>query len=132
VPTGEIDDLDAKPPVEGSDEPAPTELETEDVVVGDGAEAKKGDQVSVQYVGALYEDGTEFDSSWDRGSEPFEFELGSGSVIKGWDQGLVGMKEGGRRILTIPADLAYGAAGSPPSIPGDATLVFVVDLESVN
>lgn len=132
TPTGEIDDLDAKPPVEASDDPAPTKLEIEDIVEGDGAEAKKGDEIGVQYVGALYDDGTEFDSSWDRGSEPFEFKLGSGSVIKGWDQGLEGMKVGGRRKLTIPADLGYGAAGSPPSIPGDATLVFIVDLESVN
>lgn len=132
VPTGEIDDLDAKPPIEASDDPAPTELEVEDIIEGDGDEAKKGDQVSVQYVGALYDDGTEFDSSWDRGAEPFEFKLGSGSVIKGWDQGLEGMKVGGRRKLTIPADLGYGAAGSPPSIPADATLVFIVDLKSVN
>jgi peptidylprolyl isomerase len=82
-------------------------------------------------VGVDYASGAEFDSSWSRGNEPLNFELGAGDVIPGWDEGVVGMKEGGRRQLTIPPDLAYGPAGSPPDIGPDATLVFVIDLESV-
>ena len=87
--------------------------------------------VKVQYVGALFDTGQEFDASWDRG-EPFELTLGGGTVIQGWDQGLVGMKAGGRRELTIPPDLGYGPQGSPPSIPANATLIFVVDMLSIN
>ena len=79
----------------------------------------------------LLADGTPFDNSFDRG-EPFEFNLGAGMVIPGWDQGVAGMKEGGRRVLTIPSDLGYGDAGAPPTIPPGATLVFVVDLEKIN
>ncbi len=124
------ENLDERPKLSGTSEPAPTALVKEDIVVGDGAEAKQGDTVKVQYVGALYEDGTEFDASWDR-NEPFEFQLGAGQVIPGWDQGVEGMKVGGRRVLVIPPDLGYGAQGSPPTIPGGATLVFVVDLEDV-
>ncbi len=125
-------DLTIKPEPEGSDAPPPSTLVTDDVVEGDGAEAKSGDTVSVQYVGVDYVTGAEFDSSWSRGNEPFEFQLGAGMVIPGWDQGIVGMKEGGRRVLTIPSDLAYGPAGQPPDIGPDAALVFVVDLESVS
>ena len=84
----------------------------------------------MQYVGVLYDGGTEFDASWNSG-EPFPFKLGNGDVIKGWDQGIVGMKEGGRRKLIIPPDLAYGPEGQPPTIPPNATLVFVVDLKKV-
>lgn len=124
-------DTSTKPVIEGSDAPPPTKLETEDIKVGTGPAAKSGDQVSVQYVGALYDSGKEFDASWDRG-EPFQFTLGSGQVIKGWDEGVAGMKAGGRRKLVIPPDLGYGAAGSPPSIPANATLVFVVDLVSID
>jgi peptidylprolyl isomerase len=121
-------DLTEKPvPATGGD--PPTELVSEDIVEGDGAEAKAGDKITVQYVGVDFATGEEFDSSWD--GEPFEFELGSGQVIPGWDQGVVGMKEGGRRQLTIPPDLAYGPQGSPPAIGPDATLAFVIDLESV-
>ena len=120
-----------KPEVNVPDGPPPKELQIEDLQEGDGAEAKAGDNVSVQYVGVLYDGGTEFDSSYDTG-QPFQFQLGSGQVIPGWDQGLVGMKVGGRRQLTIPPDLAYGAQGQPPTIPGNATLVFVIDLVSVN
>jgi peptidylprolyl isomerase len=84
----------------------------------------------MQYVGVAFSTGEEFDASWDRG-EPFEFTLGNGDVIAGWDEGIVGMKEGGRRKLTIPAEQAYGAQGSPPTIGPNETLVFVVDLEKI-
>jgi peptidylprolyl isomerase len=125
-----LTDTSAKPVIEVPDEPPPTELVTEDIVTGDGATAEAGDQVSVQYVGVDYETGEQFDASWDTG-QPFEFELGGGSVIPGWDEGIEGMKVGGRRELTIPPDLAYGAQGQPPAIGPDATLVFVVDLLDV-
>jgi FKBP-type peptidyl-prolyl cis-trans isomerase len=127
---GDPKDLENKPRVDVPKGDPPEELETEDIVKGKGKAAKKGDNVTVQYVGVLYEDGTEFDSSWDR-NEPFPFELGAGMVIPGWDEGVAGMKEGGRRKLIIPADKAYGAQGQPPTIPPNAALVFVVDLEKV-
>ncbi|MGK2954636.1 MAG: FKBP-type peptidyl-prolyl cis-trans isomerase [Solirubrobacterales bacterium] len=123
-------DLETKPKIEPSSE-EPTELETADVVEGEGPEAVEGDDVSVQYVGVLTDTGKEFDSSWSRDSEPFEFKLGEGGVIPGWDQGIPGMKVGGRRVLVIPPDLAYGTQGSPPTIPGNSTLTFVVDLEAI-
>jgi peptidylprolyl isomerase len=123
-------DLNERPVITSSSEPPPNRVETDDIVVGEGPAAKDGDTVSVQYVGAVYDTGTEFDASWDRG-EAFDFTLGDGQVIKGWDEGVVGMKVGGRRKLVIPPDLAYGAQGSPPLIPGDATLTFVVDLEAI-
>jgi FKBP-type peptidyl-prolyl cis-trans isomerase len=104
----------------------PTNLVKEDTVVGKGPEAKKGDKVSVHYTGTLT-DGTKFDSSRDR-NEPFEFTLGAGMVIKGWDEGVAGMKKGGKRKLTIPSELGYGKSGSPPKIPPDATLVFDIEL----
>jgi peptidylprolyl isomerase len=109
---------------------APTQLEVKDLKTGNGAEAKAGDQVSVQYIGVLYDNGSKFDSSYDHG-QPFSFKLGGGNVIPGWDQGVAGMKVGGRRELIIPPDLAYGAQGQPPTIPPNATLVFVIDLVSV-
>ena len=109
--------------------PGPTKLEITDDVVGKGREAKTGDTVKVHYTGTLM-NGTKFDSSRDRG-EPFEFTLGKGSVIKGWDQGVVGMKVGGKRKLVIPYDLAYGEAGSPPSIPPKAALKFDIELIEV-
>ncbi len=108
----------------------PSELESEDVVKGKGATARSGDNVTVQYVGVSFSNGQEFDASWDRG-EPFEFTLGSGQVIPGWDEGVAGMKEGGRRKLTIPPDMAYGPQGSPPAIGPNETLVFVIDLQKV-
>lgn len=120
-----------KPTVEVPAGPAPDELVVEDIEEGDGAEAESGDTVSVNYVGVLYENGEEFDASFDTG-QPFEFQLGAGNVIPGWDQGVEGMKVGGRRQLIIPPELAYGAQGSPPDIPPDSTLVFVIDLLSVN
>ncbi|RJQ28596.1 FKBP-type peptidyl-prolyl cis-trans isomerase [Candidatus Parcubacteria bacterium] len=100
----------------------------EDVVVGNGAEAINGKMVTVHYAGTL-EDGTKFDSSYDRG-QPFEFTLGEGSVIQGWDLGLLGMKVGGKRLLTIPPELGYGASGYGP-IPPQATLTFTVELLGV-
>ena len=109
----------------------PKELVTNDLVEGTGEEAESGDEVSVQYVGVNYKTGREFDSSWSR-NEPFPFTLGKGEVIPGWDQGVVGMKVGGRRELIIPPELAYGPAGSPPAIGPNETLVFVIDLEAVN
>lgn len=127
VPT----DLKTKPKVPKGSGEAPSELKGDDVVVGKGKEAKKGDKVSVQYVGVLFKNGKEFDSSWKRKQEPFEFTIGEGSVIKGWDQGVPGMKVGGRRTLVIPADLAYGAAGSPPNIGPDEPLIFVIDLKKI-
>lgn len=110
--------------------PGPTKLETEDVVVGKGREAKTGDTVHVQYTGTLT-NGKKFDSSYDHGGDPFKFTLGKGAVIKGWDQGVVGMKVGGKRKLRIPADLGYGAKGSG-EIPPGAGLVFDVELVSVD
>jgi peptidyl-prolyl cis-trans isomerase A (cyclophilin A) len=104
-------------------------LRIEDLEVGTGPEASSGDTVSVHYVGTLT-DGKEFDSSRKHG-QPFSFELGAGRVIKGWDQGVAGMRVGGKRKLTIPPDLAYGARGSPPVIPADATLVFEVEMLEV-
>ena len=123
-------DTTVKPTIEAPTDPAPTELVINDIVEGTGPAAKDGDAVSVQYVGALYDTGEEFDASWDRG-EPFDLTLGGGTVIAGWDQGLVGMKAGGRRELIIPPDLGYGPQGSSPSIPADATLIFVVDMISI-
>lgn len=106
-----------------------TELKVIDIVVGTGAEAVAGKTVSVHYVGTLT-DGTKFDSSRDRGT-PFSFLLGSGQVIKGWDEGVAGMKVGGKRSLVIPPELGYGAAGAPGAIPGNATLNFEVELLEV-
>ena len=104
-------------------------LKIEDVVVGTGAEAQKGKQVSVHYTGWLT-DGTKFDSSKDRG-QPFGFALGRGQVIQGWDDGVAGMKVGGKRKLTIPPELGYGPAGAGGVIPPNATLVFEVELLGV-
>ncbi len=101
----------------------------DDVKFGNGEEVKKGDKVSVHYVGAL-KNGEEFDNSRKRG-EPFEFTVGGGQVIKGWDEGLVGMKVGGSRVLVVPAEMAYGDAGVGP-IPGGATLVFAIELVSID
>ena len=108
----------------------PNGLTWQDVVEGTGAEAKKGHDVSVHYTGWLM-DGTKFDSSKDRG-DPFEFPLGAGHVIKGWDEGVAGMKIGGTRKLTIPPSLGYGARGAGGVIPPNATLVFEVELLGLN
>jgi peptidylprolyl isomerase len=119
--------LSTEPKVTPSSGSAPTKLVSKDLITGTGKEAKAGDTVTVNYVGVLYKGGKEFDASWKR-KEPFQFKLGEGQVIKGWDQGVAGMKVGGRRELIIPSELAYGKTGSPPAIPANAPLVFVIDL----
>jgi peptidylprolyl isomerase len=119
-----------KPKVTVPEGAPPTKLVIKELEEGSGAEAKAGDEVTVQYVGVDYKNGKEFDSSWSR-HEPFAFQLGVGQVIPGWDQGIEGMKVGGRRELIIPPELAYGKAGSPPAIGPNETLIFVVDLLAV-
>jgi len=104
-------------------------LQYQDLVVGTGAEAIAGKSVSVHYTGLL-QDGSKFDSSLDRG-QPFTFTLGAGQVIPGWDEGVAGMKVGGKRKLVVPPDLGYGAQGYPPVIPANATLIFEVELLEV-
>ena len=132
--TGGDDDGDpaegTKPQVDVPEGPPPKQLEVRDITEGDGAEASAGDTVEVEYLGVSYSNGREFDSSWER-PEPFTFQLGAGQVIPGWDQGIDGMKVGGRRELVIPPDLAYGKQGSPPAIKLNETLVFIVDLLDV-
>ncbi len=123
--------LATKPKVEAGKGAKPTKLVTKDLVTGTGAEAKKGSTVYVNYVGVLWKNGEEFDSSWKR-NEPFQFTIGQGQVIKGWDNGVVGMKVGGRRELQIPSEEGYKQAGSPPKIPGNEALIFVIDLLKVS
>jgi peptidylprolyl isomerase len=120
-----------RPEVDRPDGDIPFELVIDDVVVGDGAEATNGSKVSVHYVGVAFRTGEEFDASWDRG-QPFEFRLGKGQVIPGWDAGVQGMKVGGRRKLTIPSAMAYGARGAGGVIQPHEPLVFVVDLLDVS
>lgn len=119
-----------KPGVDIPEGSPPQELQVEDVVVGDGDEARPGHHVSVHYVGVAWSTGAQFDASWDR-NEPFEFGLGAGQVIQGWDRGVAGMQVGGRRRLTIPPELGYGKHGAGSVIKGGETLVFVVDLLGV-
>jgi peptidylprolyl isomerase len=111
-------------------EPPSYALELDDITVGDGEEALSGRTVEVHYVGVSWTSGKQFDASWDRG-DTFKFGLGKGQVIPGWDQGVAGMKVGGRRRITIPPDLAYGKRGAGGVIGPDETLVFVVDLIGV-
>ena len=120
-----------QPQVEVPQGAPPKKVVTKELEEGSGQAAKAGDQVTVQYVGVNYKSGKEFDASWDRG-EPFTFTLGVHEVISGWDIGIEGMKVGGRRELIIPPNHAYGSTGSPPAIPPNETLVFVVDLEAIN
>lgn len=127
----ELEDLETKPAVPDTGGEPVDEVVVEDIVTGSGPEAEEGDTLTVQYVGALYDNGEEFDASWERG-EPFEVTLGQGQVIAGWEEGLIGMQAGGRRGILIPAEAGYGAQGQPPSIPGNATLMFIVDLEEIN
>jgi peptidylprolyl isomerase len=123
--------LQKKPKVEVPKGSPPKELQIRDIIKGTGPEATVGAQITVQYVGVSYSTGKQFDASWDRGAEPFPLQLGAGMVIPGWDQGLVGMRQGGRRELIIPPDLAYGAQGQPPDIKPNETLIFVVDAVEV-
>ena len=116
-----------KPQVDVPDGPPSYQLEIEDIVEGDGEEATAGRVVEVHYVGVSWSTGQEFDASWNRG-DTFKFGLGKGQVIQGWDQGVAGMKVGGRRRITIPPNLAYGKRGAGGVIGPDETLVFVVDL----
>jgi len=123
--------LSKKPAVTVPKTAAPTKLVTKDLIKGTGPAAKVGQTVTVNYVGVLYKNGKEFDSSWSRG-QPTSFPLSNGGVISGWVQGIPGMKVGGRRELIIPPSLAYGKSGSGSTIPPNSTLVFVVDLLSVS
>jgi peptidylprolyl isomerase len=119
-----------KPEVDFPGGEPPAELQITDIKAGDGAEAKAGDTVQVHYVGVAYSTGEEFDSSYDRG-DPLEFQLGTGRVIAGWDQGVQGMRVGGRRQLVIPPHLAYGDRGAGNAIAPGETLIFVCDLVGV-
>ena len=125
--TPTVTPIPTKPTITKPPGKEPKTLVKKDIQVGAGRAAKAGDKVSVQYVGVSYTNGRQFDASWDRG-QPFDFTLGNGDVIQGWDQGVAGMKVGGRRQLVIPADLAYGPQGSPPNIGPNETLIFVIDL----
>ena len=120
-----------KPEIDFPEGPPPSDLEITEIAEGSGDEATSGSTVSVHYVGVAHSTGEEFDASYNRG-EPLDFRVGIGQVIQGWDQGILGMKVGGRRQLVIPPDLAYGAQGYPPDIAPNETLVFVVDLVSVS
>ncbi|WP_026550384.1 FKBP-type peptidyl-prolyl cis-trans isomerase [Arthrobacter sp. Br18] len=119
-----------KPEVDFPEHPAPTELMIEDLVNGDGQEVKAGNTVSAHYVGVAFSTGEEFDASWNRGA-PLDFRVGVGQVIQGWDEGLLGMKVGGRRRLEIPSHLAYGPSGAGSAIAPNESLIFVVDLLAV-
>jgi peptidylprolyl isomerase len=123
--------LSRKPTVNVPKGPPPSHLVVKDLITGSGTSARANGTVTVNYVGVLYNTGKQFDSSWTR-NQPFTTPLSAGSVIPGWVQGIQGMKVGGRRELIIPPALAYGKSGSPPTIPPNSTLVFVVDLLSVS
>ncbi|WP_207345387.1 FKBP-type peptidyl-prolyl cis-trans isomerase [Arthrobacter sp. E3] len=119
-----------KPEIDFPDHAVPTELIIEDLIEGTGTEVVAGNTVSTHYVGVAFSTGEEFDSSWGRGT-PLEFRAGVGQVIQGWDQGLLGMKVGGRRRLEIPSELAYGTRGAAGAIAPNEALIFVVDLVGV-
>jgi peptidylprolyl isomerase len=125
-----LKDTSKKPVIPKPTGAPPRKLVKEDVVKGKGPGAKNGDTVVVHYVGMNFSNGQEFDASWDTGS-PFPVQLGQGMVIAGWEQGLIGIKKGGRRKLTIPPELGYGAEGYPPDIPPNETLVFMIDAISI-
>jgi peptidylprolyl isomerase len=122
-----LKDTTTKPVIPRPSGSPPQRLQKDDIVSGKGPRAKPGDTVLVHYAGVTFSTGEEFDASWNSG-QPFDFPLGGGRVIDGWDRGIVGMRVGGRRMLTIPPELAYGANGFPPAIGPNETLVFVVDL----
>jgi peptidylprolyl isomerase len=121
---------DSKPIITIPAGEAPADLILEDLELGEGTEAVAGTNVTVHYVGVAWSNGQQFDASWDR-NDTFSFRLGAGQVISGWDQGVAGMRVGGRRSITIPPHLGYGAAGAGGVIKGGETLVFVVDLLDV-
>ena len=125
-----LKDTSTKPEIPKPTGIPPRKLVKHDIVKGRGPGAKPGDVVTVNYVGVNFSNGVEFDSSWDSGAA-FPVQLGAGMVIEGWDKGLVGIKKGGRRMLTIPPEMGYGADGFPPDIPPNETLVFVVDAVSI-
>lgn len=126
---GNATDLTKAPSVSPGAPPPPTELQFKDLVQGNGAVATSSDTVNVQYYGANYADGKEFDSSWSHGGQPVPFPLSG--VIKGFTLAITGMKVGSRRVVVIPPDLGYGAAGSPPAVGPNETLVFVIDLVGI-
>jgi peptidylprolyl isomerase len=130
-PTAGEADINKKPTVPKGTGAAPTALKAETLIAGSGPAIKNGQQATVQYVGVLFKNGKEFDTSWGKGKQPFAFTIGAGQVISGWDQGVLGMKVGERRRLTIPADLAYGAQGSPPKIGPNEPLIFDIDLKKI-
>ena len=123
-------DINKKPEIAVPEGQPPTTLVVEDLVVGDGAESGPGMQVTVDYVGAVWSSGAEFDASWNR-NDTFAFSLGAGQVIAGWDEGVAGMCVGGRRQITIPPSLGYGASGAGDVIGPGETLIFVVDLRGI-
>jgi peptidylprolyl isomerase len=123
--------LSKEPPITAPKTPAPKKLVVKDLITGTGAAAKTSSNVVVNYVGALYSNAKVFDASWNR-NQTFPVQLGQGQVIKGWDQGIPGMRVGGRRELIIPASLAYGPSGQGATIPPNATLIFIVDLLHVS
>ena len=125
-----FDPSTTKPEIEFPGDTPPSELVLEDITVGDGREATPGDPIKAHYVGVAHSTGEEFDASWNRGA-PLAFTVGVGQVIQGWDQGLLGMKEGGRRKIVIPPHLGYGDRGAGAAIKGGETLIFVVDLVKV-
>jgi peptidylprolyl isomerase len=130
-PTSGEADINKKPVVPKGTGAPPTTLKAETLIAGSGPAIKNGQQATVQYVGVLFKNGKEFDTSWGKGKQPFTFTIGAGGVISGWDQGVLGMKVGERRRLTIPADLAYGAQGSPPKIGPNEPLIFDIDLKKI-
>jgi peptidylprolyl isomerase len=125
-----LKDTGTKPAIPKPSGSPPRRLVVEDIVKGKGKPAKRGDTVIVNYVGENFSNGKEFDASWDRG-QPFPVTIGQTQVIEGWTRGLVGIRQGGRRMLTIPPELGYGPNGYPPTIPPNETLIFVVDAVSV-
>jgi peptidylprolyl isomerase len=121
-------DTKSKPEIPAPQGDPPPELVIRDIVKGKGPKAKAGDEMSMQYVGISWSTGQQFDASWDRGAQPFTFQLGAGMVIPGWDEGIAGLRKGGRRLLIIPPDMGYGPNGTPDgAIAPNETLIFVVD-----
>jgi peptidylprolyl isomerase len=125
------EDTSSKPEIAAPLGSPPAQLEVRDIVRGKGPKAEPGDTLTMQYVGVSWSTGEQFDASWDS-REPLTFKLGADGVIPGWDEGLEGMRAGGRRLLVIPADKGYGAQGQPPDIGPNETLIFVIDLKKIS